>query len=172
MGLRSRVLRRVCGSGASLGRIVPLLAIAAVLAGCGGGTTKADFVARADAICANTVRQTRSIPPPSFTHSASQRLSALAGYLAVVLPIEQTETNQIHALPRPTQDARARAALTDYLAALTKAVSEYGELTAAAKRGDAQGVANDEAALRANPVASLATSYGLRTCGTPEATVA
>jgi hypothetical protein len=115
------------------------------------------------------VTKTRSIAPPSFTRSPAQRLSALGGYLAVVLPIEQSEANQIRALRRPTEDAHA---LTRYLAALTTSVNEYAGLTAAAKRGDAQAVASAEAALRANPVASLATGYGLRSCGTPEATVA
>jgi hypothetical protein len=42
---------------------------------------------------------------------------------------------------------------------------------ASAKGRDPQGVANAEAALRANPVGSLAASYGLKTCGAPGATV-
>jgi hypothetical protein len=148
-----------------------LLALAALLAGCGGGSyAKPDFVARADAICTSAVRQTRSIAPPSFTRPAARQLSALARYLAAVLPIVQSEAAQLRALRRPTQDAAARATLTQYLAAVARAAGDYRALTAAAQRGDAQGVSNAEAALRTSPVASLATSYGLRSCGVPGAT--
>ena len=49
-------------------------------------------------------------------------------------------------------------------------VAEYRRLAAAAKLGDAQGVANAEAKLQANPVAALAAQYGLHDCGTPGGT--
>lgn len=163
--LRDR--RRDCQA---LAGIVAVLALAAILAGC-GAYTKSNFVARADAICASTVRQTRSIAPPSFSSSAGKRMSALANYLGAALPIEQSEATQIRALPRPAGNARARGVLARYLAALAQAVGEYRELEAAAKRENAQGVARAEAALATNPVTSLATSYGLRSCGTPGATV-
>jgi hypothetical protein len=148
-----------------------LVSLAALLAGC-GGNTKADFVARADAICAKTVRETRSLAPPGVSQDKRQQLHALAVYLAVVLPLVESESAQIRALKRPTGDARGRAALARYLAALAQAATDYGQLAAAAKRGDAQGVASAEAALGANPVSSLATGYGLRSCGSPGATVA
>jgi hypothetical protein len=155
----------------SMRRAAAALTLAALLAGCGSSYTKRDFVASADAICASAVRQTRSIAPPSFTTSKAQQLSALAGYLAVVSPIVQSEVKQIRALQRPTGTARSSAALAGYVAALSQVAGDYGKLAAAARRGDAQGVASAEAALRASPVASLAAGYGLRSCGTPSATV-
>jgi hypothetical protein len=115
------------------------------------------------------VRQTRSIAAPSFTRPAALQLAALSGYLAAVLPIVQSEAAQLRALRRPT-DAAARATLAQYLAAVAQAASDYRALAAAAKRGDAQGVASAEAALRASPVTSLAARYGLRACALPGAT--
>ncbi len=159
------------GTPAVARRVVALLMLAALVAGC-GADTKGDFVARANAICASTVRETRSIAPPSFTHSKAQQLRALAGYLASVLPVVQSEATQLHALRRPTEVAHDRAALARYLSAVTQVLGDYRELAAAAKRGDARGVASAEAALRASPVTSLAAAYGLRSCGSPGATVA
>jgi hypothetical protein len=153
-----------------LGGTCALVVLAALLGGCGSSYTKQDFVARADAICTNAVRQTRSIAPPSFSRSSARQLSALADYLAAVLPIVQSEAAQLRALRRPTHNAPAAATLDRYLAAVGQAASDYRDLATAAKRGDAQGVSNAEAALRASPVASLAAGYGLRACASPGAT--
>jgi hypothetical protein len=120
--------------------IIAVLALAGLLAGC-GSYTKADFTASADAICASTVRQTRSIPPPTFTSSKKEQLSALAGYLAKVVPIVQSEATHIRALKHPPQDARDRAVLSRYLAALAQTVSDYRQLAEAAGRGGDQGLA-------------------------------
>jgi hypothetical protein len=147
-----------------------LVTLAALLTGCGSSYRKRDFVARADAICTTAVRQTRSITPPSFTRPAARQLSALADYLAAVLPIVESEATQLRALRRPTEDASAGNTLARYLAAVAQAASDYRTLATEAQRGDAQGVSNAEAALRASPVASLATSYGLSSCANPGAT--
>jgi hypothetical protein len=163
--------RRRPAGGRFPGSLAAVLGVAVLLAGCGGSETKQNFAARADAICASTVRQIRSIAPPNFTSSKAQQLSALGGYMAVVSPIVASEAKQLHALQRPAGSARARAALTRYLDALTQTAGDYQTLAAAAKRGDAQGVANAEGALRTSDVTALAQSYGLRSCGTPGATV-
>ena len=76
--------------------IVVLLSLTGALAGCGSKYTKSDFVARADGICTNAVREIRSLNTPTAT--ADQ---ALSQYLADVLPIVQSETTQIRALKRP-----------------------------------------------------------------------
>ncbi len=141
---------------------------AALLAGCGGAYTKSDFIARADAICATAVRDTRSAAP----QAAPQQLGALAQYLTAILPVVQSEVSQIRALKRPSEDGRDRATLSRYLEASAQELGYYRALAAAARRGDAQRVASAEAALRASPAASLAASYGLRSCGTPGATIA
>ncbi len=138
------------------------MATAALIAGCGSSYTKSDFIARADAICASALRQTRSVAPST----------ALGEYVGAVLPIVQGEATQLRALKPPPEDARDRAALTQYFGALAQEVENYRKLAAAAKRGDGQAETNAEAALRASPAASLATVYGLRACGTPGATTA
>ena len=163
------LLARLAALPARLAALLALLA-ALALAGC-GGYSKSHFVARADAICASALRQLRSIPPPSFGQSAAQQRVALAGYLAAVVPVLQSQSSELHALPRPAQGAGSRAALTRWLAALDQAVRDYGRLQAAAQHGDAQGVADSEATLRASPVASLAAGYGLSACATPSATI-
>jgi hypothetical protein len=152
-------------------RAVAGLAVVAVVAGC-GAYTKADFTASADAICASAIHQTRSIAPPTFSSSRQAQLRALSRYLTKALPVVQSEAAHIRALQRPSEDARYRAVLKRYLTALAQSVSDYRELSVGASRGDAAGVAEAEAALRVSPVTSLATSYGLRSCETPGATVA
>jgi hypothetical protein len=145
--------------------IVAVLLLAALLGGCGSKYTKSDFVARADGICTNAVREIRSLNSP--TAAPGHELRALSQYLGKVLPIVQSEVSQIRALRRPDGD---QAALDRYLSAQAKVVAEYRRLAAAAKRGDEQGVASAEAKLQASPVAALAAQYGLHACGTPGGT--
>jgi hypothetical protein len=152
-------------------RFCGLLAAAALLSACGGSSyTKADFVARANAICTKTLNETRAITQPSST---AQPGGALAAYLGKLVPLLQSEADQIRALKRPPGGAaQDRRTLSQYLAAVGQVVAAYHQLEAAAKRGDAQAIAGVEATLRANPAADLAASYGLRSCGTPGATTA
>jgi hypothetical protein len=145
--------------------IVVVVSLAALLAGCGSKYTKSDFVARADGICTNAVREIRSLNSPSAT--GGQELHALSQYLAKVLPIVQSEASQIRALKRPSGDT---AALERYLAAQAEVVAQYRRLAAAAKRGDEQAVATAEARLQASSVTELAARYGLHDCGTPAGT--
>ena len=147
--------------------VIAVVALTVLLAGC-GAYTKQDFVARADAICASTVRKTRSISAPAVARTKAEQRATLAGYLSLVAPIVKSEASQIDALQRPTQD---RAALTRYLAALTQVATDYEALATAARRGDSQAVANTEAALRTSPVTALAADYGLPACEAPGATV-
>ncbi len=157
-------------SGGRKALVCSLLALAALAAGCGSaGNTKSDFIARADAICTKTLRQTRAIATPAST---SQPGGALAAYLGALVPIVQSEADQLRALKAPSGTARDRVTLSQYFGALGEVVMAYRRLEAAAKRGDAQTVADVEATLRTSPVAALAASYGLRTCGTPGATSA
>jgi hypothetical protein len=149
------------------------LAVGSIAAGCGaGGYTKQDFVARANAICTTALRQTRSITPPRGAQAGRGQDAALTAYLNGVVPVLETEASQLRALPRPPGNATEQAALKRYLAAVSQTVASYKQLAAAAKRGDDQAVATAEAALGASPVYTLATSYGLRSCGTPGATTA
>lgn len=144
-------------------RLIALIAVGALASGCGaGGYTKSDFIARANAICAGSLRQARSIPTGSD----------LTAYLAAELPILQAEADQLLKLKRPPDTARDRAVLSRYFDALTQTVRDYRELESAAKNGDQDTVSSVEAALAASPLESLANSYGMRSCGPPSATVA
>jgi hypothetical protein len=145
--------------------IVAILSLAALLAACGSKYTKSDFIARADGICTNAVREIRSLNSPSAT--GGRELHALSQYLAKVLPIVQAEASQVRALKRPSGD---QATLDRYLSAQAEVVAEYRRLAAAAKRGDEQAVATAEATLQASPVTALAAQYGLHDCGTPGGT--
>ncbi len=161
-------------SGARQARFYGLLALAAMLtallAGCGGSSyTKSDFIARADGICTSTLRQTRALVPPAST---SRPGGAQAAYLAEVVPLVQSEADQLRALKRPSGNPHDRATLSAYFTALGAVVAAYRQLVAAARRGDAQTVADLEATLRASPVAELAASYGLRSCGAAGSTSA
>jgi len=148
--------------------LLALAAVAAPLTGCGGSSyTKSDFVARADGICSSTLRQTRALSPPTATSGA-----AVSAYLGKLVPLVQSEADQLRALKRPADTARDQATLTAYFAALGQVVDAYRRLQAAAARGDDQTMADVEATLNANPVASLAASYGLKACGTPGSTSA
>jgi hypothetical protein len=141
----------ICGA-------LALLALALTIVGCGAtANTKRDFIARADAICASAVRQARAIGTQG----------GLAAYAAAALPVVRSEATQLRALKRPAGGAHDATTLSRYFTALSQVVKDYSDLAAAAKRGDAQGVTNAEASLRASPVTSLAASYGLRPCGTP-----
>jgi hypothetical protein len=151
-------------------KALALLVLAALVAGCGSASyTRHDFVAQANAICAGALRKTRSIVP---TQSGGGQLAVLSGYLKHAVPIVRSEANQLHALKRPPGSDGERALLASYFQELDKTVASYTSLAAAAKRRDAQAAANAEAALRASRATSLATRYGLRSCGTPTATTA
>jgi hypothetical protein len=155
--------------GSKHARVFGLFAVVLAVGSCGGsGYSKSDFVARADAICTKTLNQTRAVPPPSSAQSGD----ALAAYLAQVVPLVQSEADQLRALKRPPGSARDRATLNAYFAALGKVVDLYRHLETAAKQGDAQTVALLESTLRANSAAGYATSYGLSSCGSPGATTA
>jgi hypothetical protein len=149
------------------GTIAALLTAAALLAGCGSTYTKQDFIARADAICASTLRELRSVAAQGQpAGSAAQQ----AGYLAAVARVVQSEASAVRSLPRPSETAGARVALSRYLDSLAQVAADFRALANAARRGDQGALANAEAALRASPVDSLAARYGLHDCATASTT--
>lgn len=142
------------------------MVLTVLLTGCGTSYTKADFIARADAICAAALRDTRSIPPP-----AGQQLTDLSDYASRVLKIQRHEQSALAALPLPPQSTTQAALLRQFLAAGKKVEQDYAGLVSAARRNNLVGVTGAEAALRALPFSALAGRYGLRTCGSAGATV-
>ncbi len=140
-----------------LRRTALIAASAVTLAGCGGQTaTKADVIARGDAICANALRAVRATTPPAGGTPAE-----LSDYLQRVLPIVDQEVGGLSALPRPARD---RVLLNRYIAAVTALGSDYRRLAAAARRADETATAQALATLRSSPAALLAQRYGLIQC--------
>src|ERR1700759_3731374 len=85
--------------------------LALVLSACGSsGESKQDFIARANGICNNTVRDVRNVAAPAS--SGTVTLPALAKYLGAVAPILASEAKQLKALPKPETD---RELLRNYL---------------------------------------------------------
>ena len=114
-------------------RGLPALAIllVALLTGCGGGGySKSDFIAQANAICTNTLRQTRAVAPPASTAQPG----AMAAYLGRLVPLVQSEADQLRALKRPPGTTRDRLMLSQYFAALGQVVTAYRAFEAAARR--------------------------------------
>lgn len=146
----------------------PILAVALTLGltACGGSSySHQDWVASADAICADSLHRTRAIPPPT-----GSQLPALAAYLGQVVPIIRAEAAHLHHLRRPSESKAAARARTAFLNAEAKLAADEGALRAAAGRGDDQAVATIEAELRAAPVATLAAAAGVPSCGAAGAT--
>lgn len=141
--------------------VVSALLLGSLLSACGSsGESKPDFVARANAICENALRDVRDIAPPAVGGGATS-LPSLAPYLHSVTPIVETEVKQLRALPRPSAD---RAVLGSYMAAIGKSAADYRALDHAARIGDRGAFASALAELRASPAASLAARYGLAEC--------
>jgi hypothetical protein len=144
-----------------------VLALAAVpLSACGSSAeSKKDFIARANAICNNTLRDTRNVPAPSSTGTVT--LPALARYLRAVAPIGESEVRQLKALPKPSGDL---ALLHRYPAAQGATAAHYRAFADAAKSGDTAAMTAAIAALNASPAERLARAYGLTACTGPTRT--
>jgi hypothetical protein len=151
--------------------VAAVCASALALAGC-GSHTKRNFTAQADAICAHTLQQLRALPPPVFTGGERARLTALARYLARGAPLLASEAGRLDALQRPPGSRRQQALLARFLGAERRVAADYAALARAAATGSPAAVSAAGAALRTNPVSSLAAAYGLHDCGSPGATVA
>ena len=148
-----------------------LCALCLTVAGCGSYTQR-NFTAQADAICAHALQQLRALPPPVFSGGERARLTALARYLARGAPLLASEAARLDKLQRPSGSRRQQRLLGRFLLAERRLAADYGTLARAAANGSPAAVSSAGAALRANPVSSLAAAYGLRDCGSPGATVA
>jgi hypothetical protein len=131
-----------------------LLVVALAIAGCGSTVTKQDVIRRADAICANTLREVRAAASTAGNHVSPAYADRLSALIA-------DETAQLEKIPRPAKD---RALLNEYMAAVGRVAAGYRALAAATKRGGSGAVAAALATLRANPAPALATRYGMTVC--------
>jgi hypothetical protein len=84
-------------------RVTPVLAVVALVAGCGGGSgrlSKTDLAAQASKICADQIREISEIP-----RGPANAVNA-AGYLGAVLSVYEKAVRQFHKL-RPPADEEA-----------------------------------------------------------------
>jgi hypothetical protein len=138
------------------------LAAALLVAGCGSTVTKHDVVVRANAICANTLRSVRAVPPPTVT-----TLASLEAYYGRVAPIVESEVTQLQKLPRPAQDKQV---LDKWVSSMAMVGSDYRALLKAAQMHNKQGISEALGSLQASHAANLAARYGLRVCTGSEGT--
>jgi hypothetical protein len=139
---------------------------AALIGGCGGHTaTRKDVIARANAICFQSLQSIRSVPPPvasgTPSFSSPPYLAAFAVYVAKVRPIVAKEARQLHALPRPKPGL---ATLNAFIAAVAKESDAYASMAAAASKRDGGGVTKSLSELASNPARRLAGRYGITQC--------
>jgi hypothetical protein len=154
------------------GGTAAVFTVAVILGGCGSKYTRADFRARANAICATAVRQARSLTPPVLAGAREEQMKSLSAYMSQLVPVVETESTQLLKLKTPPGTAREQTALKRYLATVSQVAAQYRQLEVSARHGDREGVASALAALRASPVTTLAVANGLRSCGNPSGTVA
>lgn len=141
--------------------------LAATLTGCGGGSStssaplsKADYVSRADAICASATTALKKLTPPTGT-------AGLGPYLSSTVQAAGGATDALRALRPPKADAAALAAkftgpLSAQVASVKQLIPKYEAATKAA---------NPQAALAAiprpqlpSPDAGYISSYGMTAC--------
>lgn len=130
----------------------------AVLPGCGGnGPSRAEFVARADRICASAASEIRRVPQPAD-------LAAAEAYFRSSRQIVEGVRRRIGDLPEPKADRKAIAA---YLASFARPLAAYRQLEFASRRGDAAGVRRVAAGLRGVSARTdrLARDLGMERCG-------
>jgi hypothetical protein len=139
---------------------------AALIGGCGGHTaTRKGVIARANAICFQSLQSIRSVPSPvasgTPSFSSPTYLAAFATYVDKVRPIVAKEARQLQALPRPKQQL---ATLDAFIAAVAKESADYASMAAAASKRDTGGVTQALSELSSNPARSLARRYGMAQC--------
>lgn len=136
--------------------VIAIAAVATAVAGCGShAVTRAQVIARADAICANTLGAVR----------VSQ---AGRGHVAAVVPLIGREVRLLVALPRPAAEP---GLLDRYLAAMRASLAQWRTLAAAQLRGSSAAAGAALAALSDSPAPELAARYGMRECAAAGATV-
>lgn len=131
-----------------------------VLAACGGsgGSGAQRFASRANAICARSGAQARTITV------ASNDLGAVGAYAGELLPIARRMVSGLEGLTPP---AAKRQAYRRYVAILRSDVSDLVRLQAQAKVGNAVQVGQLASAIASRGGAPQARSLGLAKCAVP-----
>jgi hypothetical protein len=143
-------------------RLLLAAAGAALLAGCGGGSSKpetlthAELTRRADAACAQASKRVRALPTPS----------ALSGLREYASSVQSIGTSLETELERLTPPARDRLKLEAYRAALSRSNATAGQLAEAAGSGDRTAVRSLSDRLAESDLGVLAARAGLAQCAT------
>ncbi len=121
--------------------------------------TRAEFTAKADAICADNQGALSNLDPP-------QGLGATAAVLREVLPVIREEINRLRELGEPPEDGRE--AYLDWFQARDAIVEATAQMIAAAEQGDRDqfqrlAILQQELDERADEAAE---EYGFEVCGT------
>ena len=144
-------------------RALLLLGVVALLAGCGGGAehhvSKAEFVAKADSICAAGQTEIARLAQPSTPQDLDE-------YLGKAIPIQKREVAEIRRLDWPDAD---KTRIERVLRAANDLIAAFEELRAAAHSGDQEAITKaDKAAAQAGAkMRSAARAYGFKVCGGP-----
>ena len=133
--------------------LATVVAGALALGGCGAGAiTPAQYVARADAICAHTLAEVRT-----------------GAGLAATPQLVQARYQALARLPRP---AARRTLLNRFLAAERAEIGLWQRLVAASRHpSQPLGIDRALAALAGSPASDLARAYGIRDCVAARGTI-
>lgn len=134
--------------------LASVLLVAALVAGCGGSSkpkvTKADFVAKANAVCAAGNARLEKAPHPNTEHPSPAQIAAFVN--AAFVPNIQYQINSIRALAPPTgEEAKVTHMLDVAQEGLDKVKANPQSLATPGEHPFGE-------------FASLAHSYGLTQC--------
>ncbi|HXH97505.1 MAG TPA: hypothetical protein VNH40_09880 [Gaiellaceae bacterium] len=136
-------------------------ALAAMLAGCGGGgrLSHSDFVRRADAVCSAYQAKIDLLTQPASYDD-------VIAYVEKTLPLYVAALDELRALDAPAAD---EAGVKTWLAANRKVEAAVRSLRDAAMRHDPAATNDASAAIQAASLASrrAAATLGLKVCSTP-----
>jgi hypothetical protein len=148
--------------------------LAATVAGCGSSSMKtipkADWIKRADAICAGATKTRNAIPFPRVNPASATKAQLqmqIGPYLAKLIPSQQSTHDQVAALPSPDS---GKATITGALANVQKSIDQFKALTRSANAGDVATFRKQFAALNApsspgNAASAQVKAFGLKVCG-------
>lgn len=141
---------------------VAALSITVLSASCGessGRLSKAEFIAKADAICATGRSEIKALPNP-------RTYAELPAYIRKALPIQRRDIAEIRKLKPPKRDQREVELMLERVDRTNEA---FESLRAGVESGDAAEANRAYAeVMRTNDDATRrAERYGLRVCGQP-----
>jgi len=131
--------------------------LAALVAGCGGGPSHADYVRRADAICTAYTKLTKvEVRPRTYTQ--------IVAWVGTTLPLYEAALRKLEALDAPSKDTDA---VRSWLAADRRVARAVHDLGDAAERRDFPSVttAASRIELAGSESRRAAAALGLQVCG-------